>query len=278
MIISEKFAEKNSKGTKHYYVFRRCDQCGEERKARLDSLKANRKRRGKDIDFCWICGNKNRILPKGDKHQSFKHGLQNGYRRITVNGKRCYEHKFIVENHIGRKVLRSEEIHHIDCDKLNNLLPNLYLCSKKYHAKIHKQIEELGFSFFNTHIWFSEKLKKYVLYKTNNIIRESIDTTVYASKNDKKIKTSKYICRKKDGKSIALHTLIMEDVLGRKFFRDECVHHVSGDTHDNDINNLILMNWTEHRACHRSLQLCVGELYKQGIIGFDKDVGQYFIV
>ena len=70
----------------------------------------------------------------------------------------------------------------------------------------------------------------------------------------------------------------MELKIGRKLFINECVHHIDGDTLNNDINNLLLVTRSEHTIAHISLQHCVAELYKQGIIDFNKDIGQYFVV
>ena len=46
------------------------------------------------------------------------------------------------------------------------------------------------------------------------------------------------------------HRLIMEQNLGRKLLRSECVHHINGKTKDNRIENLTLMNVAEHAKTH----------------------------
>jgi hypothetical protein len=50
-----------------------------------------------------------------------------GYRRIRVNGKSVSEHRYVMEQHLGRKLLRTESVHHRDGDKLNNDISNLEL-------------------------------------------------------------------------------------------------------------------------------------------------------
>lgn len=61
--------------------------------------------------------------------------FQNGYKKITTNGKRIFEHRKVIENFIGRKLKKSEKIHHIDGDKLNNKVSNLIITSQKDHIK-----------------------------------------------------------------------------------------------------------------------------------------------
>jgi hypothetical protein len=63
------------------------------------------------------------------------------------NGKgqsrRIMEHRYIVEQALGRPLSPMDIVHHIDCDKTNNNLDNLFVCSPSEHAKIHRSIEKL---------------------------------------------------------------------------------------------------------------------------------------
>jgi hypothetical protein len=54
-----------------------------------------------------------------------------------------FEHRLVVEKYLNRYLTREETIHHIDENKLNNKLSNLYLFSQhhqhdRYHQKLRK--------------------------------------------------------------------------------------------------------------------------------------------
>lgn len=70
----------------------------------------------------------------------------NGYARVYVGYGHpmadkqgyCYEHRFVVSCRLGRALQRSEQVHHIDGDKLNNSPANLQLVSHKEHRVEHR--------------------------------------------------------------------------------------------------------------------------------------------
>lgn len=67
---------------------------------------------------------------RGPNNPHFKGGhvlKQSGYRIIYRDGKRGFEHRFIMEEAIGRELMNGEVIHHRDGNKLNNVLSNLEL-------------------------------------------------------------------------------------------------------------------------------------------------------
>ncbi len=51
--------------------------------------------------------------------------------------KKIDEHRYIMEQHLGRKLTRYEVVHHINEDKRDNRLENLQLMSLKEHSKVH---------------------------------------------------------------------------------------------------------------------------------------------
>ena len=61
-----------------------------------------------------------------------------GYRHIR-------EHIFVMECHLGRGLKRGEIVHHIDGNKKNNKLENLFLTSVAEHNKLHAESESIVF-------------------------------------------------------------------------------------------------------------------------------------
>ena len=56
----------------------------------------------------------------------------------SQNRKWIYEHREVMEKHLGRKLKPNEHVHHIDGNPRNNAIDNLMLVSASEHAKIHK--------------------------------------------------------------------------------------------------------------------------------------------
>ena len=52
-----------------------------------------------------------------------------------------YEHRYVMEQHLGRALSSTELVHHLDCDKTNNQLSNLIVLSRADHVKLHGWID-----------------------------------------------------------------------------------------------------------------------------------------
>lgn len=65
------------------------------------------------------------------------------YKVIVVDGKNNYEHRLIMEEHLGRKLTKDEYVHHIDQNKLNNSIDNLLITNSHEHIKLHKRPKKI---------------------------------------------------------------------------------------------------------------------------------------
>lgn len=63
------------------------------------------------------------------------------YRCSDGNNQQLNYHRYLIQQHLGRKLLSNEHIHHIDGNKLNNTIDNLMIVSPSDHRKLHKEKE-----------------------------------------------------------------------------------------------------------------------------------------
>lgn len=57
------------------------------------------------------------------------------YKTIWINGKQVREHRYIMEQHLGRKLERWEHVHHVNDNSLDNRIENLQVLSNSEHQK-----------------------------------------------------------------------------------------------------------------------------------------------
>ena len=60
------------------------------------------------------------------------------YKAIKVNGIKRDEHRYIMEQYLGRKLSRNEVVHHKNGDKRDNRIENLEIMSLSEHTKNHQ--------------------------------------------------------------------------------------------------------------------------------------------
>lgn len=76
----------------------------------------------------------------GTLHPRYKGGsvTSGGYKRVIINRQIMYEHRAVIEKHIGRPLLKREVVHHVNGNKLDNSLENLQIITQAQHVSIHK--------------------------------------------------------------------------------------------------------------------------------------------
>ena len=84
---------------------------------------------------------KRKRLPIGTKYVNHY-----GYIDVkVVDGKGAWalEHRLIAEKVVGRKLDKTEVVHHINGIKSDNRNCNLIICSKKYHSELEQKMSDL---------------------------------------------------------------------------------------------------------------------------------------
>lgn len=64
--------------------------------------------------------------------------------RVLINGKQVLvkQHRWVMENHIGRPLLKTETLHHINGNKLDNRIENLKIMTHGEHTSMHNKKRE----------------------------------------------------------------------------------------------------------------------------------------
>lgn len=59
------------------------------------------------------------------------------YKAIKINGKKKDEHRYTMEQYLGRKLTRYEIVHHKNGNKRDNSIENLEIMTLSEHSKMH---------------------------------------------------------------------------------------------------------------------------------------------
>lgn len=73
------------------------------------------------------------------KRSHKKENILSPYRLITRNGKHTSEHRYVMEQYLGRELERNEYVHHKNGDKHDNRLENLEVMTPLAHNREHQE-------------------------------------------------------------------------------------------------------------------------------------------
>ena len=102
--------------------------------------------------------------------RSFEHpGINtSGYPCFRIKGRQITCHRHVMELYLGRQLTEKEIVHHIDMDKLNYDISNLFLCTRESHIVLHGTYNKLCSELMNNYdkycgIEFNKETGKYYL-------------------------------------------------------------------------------------------------------------------
>jgi hypothetical protein len=103
---------------KRHLVSAECAECKKE------FLFTKSSRREQEFYFCSVsCAAKQRSKSRSSDWKVGK----DGYIYKTINSKRVLQHRFVMEQHLGRRLNQGENVHHKNGDKQDNRIENLEL-------------------------------------------------------------------------------------------------------------------------------------------------------
>ena len=107
---------------------------------------------------------KRKTLGLMGKSKRIRSEKNTGYKYHIEYDKKVYSHRLNMEKALGRKLLKTEIVHHIDCDKTNDDINNLLLCSSSEHKLLHMQLEHIARELYQQGlVTFDFESRQYVL-------------------------------------------------------------------------------------------------------------------
>jgi len=135
------------------------------------------------------------------KYHKLSKGKNEDGKRILID-----EHRYIMEQYLGRKLTKNEVVHHIDENKMNNNIENLQLLTRSEHSRLHR----LGKTLSNeTKIKIGQKSKNRPIYSKRKINDEQLINMLKDYKNGMKLRE---IDRKYNLSNGTMGTIIREKI------------------------------------------------------------------
>jgi len=155
------FIKWKEKPKRQYLFFTKCSHCGKE----IIVVKNKKVKKH-------ACSKKCRYdMFKGSAHPNWTGGVKEktsgylmDYSPKHPNAVQNYvlRHRLIIEKNLKRLLTKDEYVHHIDFNKKNNDITNLFLCDRKVHIKIHNSMYHMMSELMNKNIiTFNTKETKY---------------------------------------------------------------------------------------------------------------------
>jgi hypothetical protein len=167
---------------------------------------------------------------------------------------------------------RTKTLTHWKCDKCGEKFSKVRNGKYNSNAKSYcgSCVSKIGVNKLAGAAGYESKIRNKLEPKVGSIIIDKEGyPRIYIGKN--------YPYRKGGYSYIREHQYIMEMHLERRLEKGEIVHHIDGNKRNNSLDNLYLTTVEEHNKLHAESERILFELYKKGIVIFDKKVGRYFL-
>lgn len=105
-----------------------CAQCGVEFWVQRSQLK-----KGAGLYCSRSCHSKSKVGDRGPSWKGGRHLKANGY----IASKGTLEHRLVIERHLGRKLLGTEHVHHLNGIRSDNRIENLVVMDGIEHVRMH---------------------------------------------------------------------------------------------------------------------------------------------
>lgn len=116
----------------------KCLHCGKEFLAYKTAIKNGKGKYCSHRCSNYALGTGKKTGPDSTNWKGGRYVNSQGYVCIHIKGKRyIQEHRLVMENHLGRKLLTHENIHHINGNTLDNRIENLQVVTSSQHATLH---------------------------------------------------------------------------------------------------------------------------------------------